>query len=232
MINSKLLVALLVGLGLLLTSACTSEDSETAEAEQNQAQPENIFENEFAKVVKVTFEPGQELGPHEGTDRLIYSLNDYSIEWIVNGESEGKKSWSEGDVHVHGEDTHSAINTGSAEAEWLAFILKSDVPEVEMQSLENDVTTLEGDFAEVIFDNELFRVTEVTLASGESIPSHDGINRIIYSLSDYTLSYQFEGQEVVERPFESGDAHWHTPGTHSMDNIGDTEARFLVVSYK
>jgi len=232
MINDKLLVALLVGLGLLMISACASEDSETSEAEQNQVEPQTVFENDFAKVSKVNLEPGQELGPHEGNDRLIYSLNDYTIEWIVNGESEGEKSWSEGDVHVHGEDTHSAINTGSTEAEWLAFTKKSEVPDVEMQNLENDVNSLEGDFAELIYDDELFRITEVTLAAGASIPSHDGIHRVIYSLSDYTLSYQSEEAEIEVRTFEAGDAHWHTPGTHSMDNIGDTEARFLVISYK
>jgi hypothetical protein len=166
-----LMIALIAGTSLLLMSACASEDRENAETEQNQVQPETLFENEFAHVVKVSLEPGQELASHEGSDRVIYSLHNYTIEWIVNGESEGEKSWSEGDVHVHGTDTHSAVNIGSAEAEFLAFTRKAGLPDVEMQSLENDVTTLDGDFAEVIFDNELFRVTEVTLASGESIPS-------------------------------------------------------------
>ena len=232
MANRILMIALIAGTSLLLMSACASEDRENAETEQNQAQPETLFENEFAHVVRVILKPGEELEPHEGSSRAIYSLNDYSIEWIVNGESEGEKSWSEGDVHVHGEDTHAAINTGSAEAEWLAFTRKSEVPDVEMQNLENDVNSLEGDFAELIYDDELFRITEVTLAAGASIPSHDGIHRVIYSLSDYTLSCQYEESEEEESSFEAGDAHWHTPGTHSMDNIGDTEARFLVISYK
>lgn len=226
------MIALIAGTSLLLMSACASEDRENAETEQNQVQPETLFENEFAHVVRVILQPGEELEPHEGSNRAIYSLNDYSIEWIVNGESEGEKNWSEGDVHVHGEDTHAAINTGSEEAKWLAFTRKSEVPDIEMQSLENDVNSLEGDFAELIYDDELFRITEVTLAAGASIPSHDGIHRVIYSLSDYTLSYQSEDTEAEERTFEAGDVHWHTPGAHSMDNIGDTEARFLVVSYK
>jgi len=232
MANRILMVVLITGTSFLLMLACASGDRENIETEQNQVQPETLFENELAHVVKVTLLPGEELESHEGSNRAIYSLNDYSIEWIVDGESEGEKSWSEGDVHVHGEDTHSAINTGSAEAEWLAFTRKTEMPDVEMQNLENDVNSLEGDFAELIYDDELFRITEVTLAAGESIPSHDGIHRIIYSLSDYTLNYQSEESEQEERSFEAGDAHWHTPGTHAMDNIGDTEARFLVISYK
>ena len=197
MTNGNLLVVLITGICLLLMSACASEDRE--DAEQNQAQPETLFENEFAHVVKVSLEPNQELASHEGRDRVIYSLNDYSIEWIVNGESEGERDWSEGDVHVHGPGTHSAVNIGSEGAEWLAFTRKTELPDVKMQRLENDVNSLEGDFAELIFDDELFRVTEVTLGSGESIPSHDGIHRIIYSLSDYTLSYQTEETEAEER---------------------------------
>lgn len=101
-----------------------------------------------------------------------------------------------------------------------------------MQWLLNDINSLEGNFAEMLFDNDSFRVTEVRLAPGESIPFHEGIHRIIYSMSDYMLEYEAADTGLIERSFEAGEAHWHVPGTHMMRNIGDTEAYFLVVSYK
>ena len=224
---------LAVSVGLILFTACTSQERESAETEQNQVQPETVFENDLARVVMVSLQPGQELASHDGSERIIYSMTDYTIEWIVNGESEGEKTWSTGDVHVHEADTHAAVNTGSERANWLAFVRKTDqMPGTDMQSLENDVNSLEGDFAEMIFDHESFRVTEVRLAPGESIPSHEGIHRIIYAMSDYTLEYEADDTGLIERSFEEGEAHWHVPGTHRMNNIGDTEAHFLVVSYK
>ncbi|MDR9367194.1 MAG: hypothetical protein RI575_17805 [Balneolaceae bacterium] len=218
---------------LILFTACTSKERKSIEKEQNQVQPETVFENDLARVVMVSLQPGQKLASHDGAERLIYSLTDYTIEWIVNGESEGEKTWSTGDVHVHEADTHTAVNNGSERADWLALVRKTDeMPGTDMQSLEKDVNSLEDDFAEMIFDNESFRVTEVRLAPGESIPSHEGIHRIIYSMSDYMLEYEADNTGLIERSFEAGEAHWHVPGTHMMRNIGDTEAYFLVVSYK
>jgi hypothetical protein len=124
-------------------------------------------------------------------------------------------------------------NTGDTQAEWIVFTHKGkELPEFNVKDLENDVNAVASNFASKIYDDEQFRVTEVKLPANESIPAHDGINRVIYSLSDYTLNYQIGDSEPFEKVFKNGEAHWHEPGKHALKNIGNTEAHYLVISFK
>jgi quercetin dioxygenase-like cupin family protein len=219
-----------------LLSACGSESQdgkETADKKEQKVSPINLFENNYSQVAKVTLKPGEELAEHEGEDRLIYALTDYTIDWYEQGQSLGEKSWKKGDAHVHKADKHSAKNIGSTQAEWIVFVSKTEeLPDYEVKNLANDINAVAGNFAKQIFDDNQFRVSEVKLPVNEAIPSHDGINRIIYSLSDYTISYQTDNSETYEKLFKEGETHWHEAGKHALKNIGSTEAHFLVVSFK
>lgn len=221
-------------------TACAGSDQnkapESASNSQEQAtavSPEVLFENDYSEVVKVRLAPGQALASHQGEARVIYSLSDYSIQWEENGQDEGIKSWKAGDVHAHVAGQHSAKNTGDTTAEWLAFIKKeAELPDSEENMLENDVNTVASELSTIRFENDSYKITEVNLPAGQSIPTHSGINRIIYSLSDYSLQYDSNREGSEEKSFKAGEAHWHEASEHALKNIGMTEARFLVVAYK
>ncbi len=223
----------------LLCTACGNQGEKNAESTRTEAStakevvPEVVFENDYAKVVKVTLAPGEALASHQGEERVIYSLTDYSIEWEEQGKAEGVKSWNKGDIHVHEAGQHSARNNGNSTAQWLAFVKKkAELPDCSENTLENDVTTVAPDFANQGFENEAFRITEVTLPPGENIPMHSGINRVIYSLTDYRIRYESNREGKGEKSFQTGDAHWHEACKHALENTGNKEARFLVVAYK
>lgn len=231
-----LFISLFIAALVALLTACGSESrdsKEPADGKEQKISPVTIFENEYCRIVKITLKPGEELDEHEGKARLIYALTDYTIDWNEQGQSLGEKSWKIGDVHVHKAGKHSAKNIGSTQAEWIVFERKTEkLPDFEAQSLANDINAVAGNFAEKVFDDDQFRVSEVKLPVNEAIPSHDGINRIIYSLSDYTISYQTDKAEPYEKSFKKGEAHWHEVGKHSFKNIGSSEAHFLVVAFK
>jgi hypothetical protein len=218
--------------------ACGNEGEKTAETSSEstsskEVTPEVVFENAYAKVVRVSLAPGESLASHEGEARVIYSLSDYSIDWVEQGKSEGTKSWKKGDVHVHEAGQHAAKNIGQSTAEWLAFVKgKAELPDCSDNTVENDVHTVAPDFADQRFDNEAFRITEVSLPPGESIPMHSGINRVIYSLSDYRIRYESNKEGTGDKSFQRGDAHWHEACMHALENTGQGDARFLVVAYK
>jgi len=198
-----------------------------------EVEPQVILENQYAKVVKVSLAPGEALAAHEGKKRLIYSLSDYSIAWEEAGKDEGVKMWKKGDVHFHEAGSHAAKNNGDSTAEWLAFIKKdADLPECGENTLDNDVNSIAPDFADKRFDNDVFKITEVTIPQGESIPMHAGVNRIIYSLSDYQIAYESEQEGKGEKTFKSGNIHWHEACQHALENTGETEAKFMVVAFK
>lgn len=192
-----------------------------------------VFENDYATVVKVRLAPEDSLKVHQGGKRVIYSLTDYSIEWQEQGEETGSKSWKKGDTHFHEAGEHSAKNIGKTIAEWIVFTKKNaDLPACNENTLENDVHAVSDEFATVLLDNDEFKVTEVSIPKGASIPMHSGVNRVIYSLSEYKIAYESGDIGKIERQFKPGDCHWHEACQHAIQNVGETDAEFLVVSYK
>ncbi len=192
-----------------------------------------LFENDYAQAIRVTLNPGEELPPHEGKSRLIYSISDYTIDWAGEGDAPLVRNWKKGDIHVHEEGGLSLKNSGSTQAEWIAFTRKEGaLPTTSGQNLEADLTNLNPNPFKQLFDNKQFVVTEVNLAPGKTIPLHDGLPRLVYSLSDYSIRYQGPKEETMEKSFQKGTVHWHDAGPHAIENIGNTEAHFLIVGYK
>ncbi len=223
----------------LLLFACGSKDqgkdqkAEESITSAREVSPKVVFDNDYVKVLKVTLAPAESLQAHEGEKRLIYSLSDYSIDWVERGKNEGTRSWKKGNVHFHEAGSHAARNIGESTAEWLVFVRKgTKLPDCPEQFLEKDVHVVTPEVSRQLFDNDHFRMTEVNLPQGGSIPMHSGLNRVIYSLSGYQILYESDKEGKVERSFKPGDVHWHGACQHALENTGKTEARFLVVSYK
>lgn len=238
----KLNLSLLLVSSLFIFSltACGNEQKSDSqmhsmhqEEKQTEVAPNVVFENDYAKVVKVTLAPGAQLKAHQAKERVIYSLSDYTIDWIEQGENKGVKSWKKGDVHAHQAAEHAAKNNGNSTAEWVAFINKgAELPDCSESTLAKDVMRIAPALAQLLFENDAFQITEVTLPKGAKLPMHAGANRIIYSLSDYHIIYESKKEGKGEKSFKTGDVHWHNGCQHALENIGDTEAKFLVVSYK
>lgn len=232
-VNSLLLLLALTFLNGCRTEKKNDQKTDAAKEVTQAVDPAVIFENDYVRVVAVTLDPGEALASHEGEKRLIYSLSDYTIEWEQGGADPGTKQWEQGEVHAHEPGKHGAKNTGDSRAEWIAFVRKTqDLPDCEGLSLDNDVASVGGDAAKVLFEDEDFRVTEVNLDPGDSLPMHDGINRVIYALSDYDIRYWTDDSEASEKTFVKGEAHWHEACQHAMENSGESSARFLVVAFK
>lgn len=192
-----------------------------------------LFENDYAKISKISLAKGEFQPTHKGEIRLIYALTDCSIDWEEKGEKLGTKTWKKGDVHFHEAGTHAAKNNGNTLAEWLIFTKKSaELPKCGENKVENDVTAVSPKFTQTLFENDDFKMTEVNLPIGESIPMHSGINRIIYSLTDYKIIYESNKDEKSEKQLKKGDVHWHEACQHALLNNGETQAHFLVVNYK
>jgi hypothetical protein len=80
----------------------------------------------------------------------------------------------------------------------------------------------------LVFENEFVRAYEVTVKPGEKPPAHTSNERLIYSLTDYTLKYNWEGKTSTEKR-KAGDVHYHPAGTHCEEGAGTTTARFILV---
>jgi len=229
---------LFVALVLMFVISCnknqkTETGSQDEIVETPIVDPEEIFENEYVKAVMVSLKPNEALASHDASKRVIYSLTNYTIRWEENGEDLGAKSWKEGDTHAHDASVHSATNIGSSTAEWVAFVRKDEqLPDCSPYSIDNDVNAVSPDFTKLLLDNENLRITEVSLPAEAEIPTHAGMNRLVYSLSDYEIQFESDKSGSREKAFTRGDTHWHEGCMHSVKNIGTSVARFLVISFK
>jgi hypothetical protein len=80
----------------------------------------------------------------------------------------------------------------------------------------------------LVFQNEYVRVFDVTLNPGTKLPPHETGDRLIYSLSSYTLTYRWDGRTSQERR-KAGDIHSHPSGKHAEENTGNQKASFLII---
>ncbi|MEQ8703950.1 MAG: hypothetical protein RIC19_08510 [Phaeodactylibacter sp.] len=89
-------------------------------------------------------------------------------------------------------------------------------------------TELPSRMATTVFENAYVRVKKMTLSPGADQPLHEGGPRVVYSLTDYKMSWREEEGEPTEKAWSAGDVHWHDAGTHAAKNIGQDKAMFLV----
>ncbi|MCA0131607.1 hypothetical protein [Winogradskyella alexanderae] len=237
--NQILTVLMLFALPIIFISCKNNKEKDlekeatTEEVVKKTVEPVVLFENAYAKVSKISLQPGESQPAHDGESRLIYALTDYTINWHEVGNTSSLKTWKKGEVHFHEPGMHTAENNGNTVAEWLVFSKKNtELPDCGENTVENDVTSVSSDLTETLFENDRFKLTQVTLPSGKKIRTHSGINRIIYSLSDYELKYESNVEGTMDKSFKSGDIHWYEACKHALENKGTTEAKFLVVSYK
>lgn len=230
---------------LLLLGGCTDAE-ETGEADRGeQAVPRlTALENEFTATVhetptavvhRIDLPAEETIGPHEGGDRVIYSLSSYTLQY-EEGETEGtERSFAPGEVHFHAGGVHSVTNTGTETASYLVFERSSTEMEAVPPAGEtlDAVSISEGARHEVMLENDQTVVHRVALDPGTSLPPHFGYPRIVYALSDYTLTFiDADTDTTTERSFSEGDLHDHGAGMHQVENTGDSPAEYLVVAFK
>ena len=192
---------------------------------------ERLFGDQSIEVERVNLPQNGELPPHDGTRRVIYSLNDYKIKFIHDGK-EDERSFKAGDVHYHPGGVHSVKNVGATPAELVIFERLDGAFPARETVAGQSLLQAAGKNAKELLNNEYFEVTDVNLPAKESLPTHFGLNRAIYSISPYTIKYKENDAEAQEHSFKQGDVHFHPTGLHTVENVGATEARFLVVEFK
>jgi quercetin dioxygenase-like cupin family protein len=233
---AAMLVVALVGCGNVAEEAPPAAPSEVEPvADIAAAAPEAVsvvLENEWARVMRFTLEPGAELPRHDASERAVYALSDYTIEWTEGDEAPVEKSWTAGQAHWHAGGPHSVLNTGSSVAQFLVFERRgAALPGEEQATDEAEAAQSSPEHVQTLLDNEAVRVAEVTLEAGQSTGRHQGGYRVIYALSDYTIRWAEGDADPVEVSWTEGQAHWHQPAEHEVDNTGDSTARYLVVTF-
>ncbi|TMQ67990.1 MAG: cytoplasmic protein [Candidatus Eisenbacteria bacterium] len=84
----------------------------------------------------------------------------------------------------------------------------------------------------LLFENDQVRVCEFTAKPGETVALDSRPNHFAYMLAPAKMKFTTADGKVVEREYAAGDIRWSDAVTHTVENIGDTQAKALVVELK
>jgi quercetin dioxygenase-like cupin family protein len=84
----------------------------------------------------------------------------------------------------------------------------------------------------VRFENERVRVLEYHLKPGEKEATHSHPAGVVYVLSDATIRSVHPNGTSSETSGKAGDVFWREDTTHTVENVGATEARAIAVELK
>ena len=221
---------------MLALSACSaggspSSGSDVVSVDHDGAKV--LAKTDYAEVIQVSLPAGESIPSHKGGDRIIYSLDDYSIAFAHSGETKNA-TFSKGDTHYHPAGEHMIKNTGSSPADFVIFerLSKGALPKNEPAATDDVTPKADVGATETrLATNAAFDVYKVSLQPGGKLAPHVGFGRSIYSLDDYKVDFHADGK-VTSRTFKTGQVHFHNPGTHWLENTGSTPADFIVVDYK
>jgi quercetin dioxygenase-like cupin family protein len=93
--------------------------------------------------------------------------------------------------------------------------------------------TTSPQYYKVLFENDQVRVFEYRLKPHEIEPMHSHPTEgIVYVLTGARLKFTIPDRPPEERSAAAGEVIWREPVTHSVENVGDTEARAIVFDLK
>ena len=95
-----------------------------------------------------------------------------------------------------------------------------------------DPVQVSPQYYEVRFENDRVRVLEYHLKPGEKEASHTHPPGVVYVLSDATIRTVRPDGKSSEASGKAGSVMWRDETTHSVENVGSTEARALAVELK
>jgi hypothetical protein len=214
--------ALLVTAMLAACTAPQADDPGSTPGEPRRV----LLDNEFVEVFTLTVNPGSSLPAHTGQARVVYSLGDYRVRYTEGGQSR-EADWRSGDVHSHRAGDHGLDNVGTSPAR-LLIVARKNGPLTTTDTPRPEAAGASTPYTHLVLDDAQFLVTEVHLPAGAAIPAHQGLDRVVFALSDSTLRYEADGAPARETTHTSGEAHWHAADRHAVTNTGETEARYLL----
>lgn len=225
-------------ISLLLFIACEKEKKSDNEYhyktinEVDTLHTDVLYSNDYARVVKLDLHSQESIPMHNTEPRLVYILNDYEITLHI-GDKDTVLQRKKGEIHWHDSESHGWTNTGDTTASCLIISrTEMPLPEFTADELAHDVAHVENVNSTLLFENDYVRTVQVVLPVGGEIPDHEGINRLMIALDKFDVEINTADTVTLPLTLEPQEARWLLRGTHSLKNIGDTEADYLVISFK
>lgn len=201
---------------------------------------DSVFENEYVKLVKISLMPGETLLMPQSPAGAIYALTDVRLvdqrpEEFVIQMFKGRAYWQKA-------MSHTVENIANTKAEYLYVTRKeSTIPDNIIDKyldMEGDQSQMSDSSYQLLLENDAVRVFEVSLAPGNpdipgnATPTKRGLAKLLYPLESCQLRIEAGKEGTVEKLYQAGESSWHPAGIQQFQNIGTSEAHFLIFEFK
>lgn len=95
-----------------------------------------------------------------------------------------------------------------------------------------DPTTSSPDNYKLLFENEHVRVLEMNLKAGQRDQEHSHDDETVYFISGGKVKIHLPGGETANAELPDGHVMWHEEWTHTVENVGSSDIRAIIVEAK
>ena len=100
-----------------------------------------------------------------------------------------------------------------------------------VEDIVEETVELTPESARVLLENDWVAVSEVRLAPGARLTLHREGDRVAYAHTDHSLRWMpRDGRPPTRTDFRAGEAGAHPSGALTVENVGTTPARFVLVT--
>jgi quercetin dioxygenase-like cupin family protein len=213
----------------------------TASAVELSSEPSHhlVLENPYVRVFKVEVAPHASTLMHwHGHDYIFVTLGPSEVSNEVMNKPAVTLKLQDGETRfVPGNFAHIAKNLSDKPFRNVTIELLQDEKYRQSPPRQWDedrgLQVLQGGTRDILFVKDGVRVSEVQLQPNTVIPKHTHAGpHLVVALTDMTLRSEVEGKPPTTRDLKAGEAAW-IPGnlTHTVTNIGKTEAKFITIEF-
>lgn len=188
------------------------------------------LDNDNVRVLNVTVPAKAKAAVHSHPDHVVYAITAGKVKFTYPDGKSKDVELKAGEAHFHKGETHQWENMGG-ESKVVIFELKKPAGSAAKAPAGDDQMKAAADSSKVLLDNDRVRLIEASLKPGGKQAMHTHPAYVTYSLGDAKAKVTV-GDKTEERTFKAGEAKWHEPTTHAVENVGTTETRTLVLEFK
>jgi quercetin dioxygenase-like cupin family protein len=199
-----------------------------------------VLQNPFVRVFKVEVAPHAEtLMHHHRHDYVFVTLGASEVENDVQGKPPATLKLNDGDTYfLPGGFAHTAKNLSDQPFRNVTIEFMQDEKAHKSPSRkwdeERGMHILEGGTQDILFVKDGVRASEIILQPGAMLPKHHHTGpHLLVAVSDLEIRSDVVGQGPMPGHFKSGDVKWLPGGySHTVTNVGQTEAKFITLEFK
>jgi quercetin dioxygenase-like cupin family protein len=189
------------------------------------------LENEYMRVLRVSYGPGEKSVMHSHPDFVALFLNDINCRFTLPDGSTENHRWKAGEVFAGAGGEHLPENTGSQRFEVLLFELKPKTG-ARQPRLEHDSTKVDAKHYKVEFENDRVRVVRARYGAHEKSTMHDHPALAVTFLTDYQGRFTYPDGRTEEFTGKAGQVSWSPAVKHLPENLSDKPIEVVLVEMK